>query len=339
MASAAQLKALLESHLEGDEDRFLSVAMQVAAHAARRGHGKLAVELRDLIDQRKQRRGMPSLVSISQPRGELADLLAVSNPKRRINDMVMERVLAESLARVLREQRAAAHLVEQGLAPRRKLLLFGPPGTGKTMTASVLAGELGLPLFQVRLDGLITRYMGETATKLRQVFDATSRSRGVYFFDEFDAIGSDRGGANDVGEMRRVLNSFLLMIENDRSQSLIVAATNHPRILDGALFRRFDDILHYKLPDDEQAMALLRTRLKTRVAACARWDALGQAARGLSHAEIVRAANDAIKDALIRGSGMCSESDIHAMLEERKAITMGWRESKTTRDVGFPYRR
>ena len=122
------------------------------------------------------------------------------------------------------------------------------------MTASVLAGELGLPLFQVRLDGLITKYLGETAAKLRQIFDATSRTRGVYFFDEFDAIGSQRGIPNDVGEIRRVLNSFLQMIEQDRSLSLVVAATNHPGILDSALFRRFDDMLHYELPDTAQVV-------------------------------------------------------------------------------------
>lgn len=114
------------------------------------------------------------------------------------------------------------------------------------MTASVLAGELGLPLFLVRLDALITKFMG--AAKLRQVFDAISELRGVYFFDEFDAIGSQRGLANDVGEIRRVLNSFLQMIEHDQSNSLIIAATNHPEILDYALFRRFDDVIEYHLP-------------------------------------------------------------------------------------------
>ena len=119
-------------------------------------------------------------------------------------------------------------ILDHGLSPRRKLLLVGPPGTGKTLTASVLAGELGLPLLEVRLDGLITRFMGETAAKLRQIFDATDQTRGVYFFDEFDAIGSERAIANDVGEIRRVLNSFLQMIEQDRSHSMVIAATTIP---------------------------------------------------------------------------------------------------------------
>ena len=163
MASAEHLKALLRSHLEGDNDRFMSVAMQVAAHEARLGHGKLATDLRDIIDQAKKRRGAGSTVPISQPRGELASLLEASYPKSRLGDMILGETLADRIKRVIREQRHAGRILEHGLSPRRKLLLVGPPGTGKTLTASVLAGELGLPLLRVRLDGLITRFMGETA--------------------------------------------------------------------------------------------------------------------------------------------------------------------------------
>ena len=320
MASADQLKALLRSHLEGDDDHFFSVAMQVAAHEARLGHGKLAEELRTLIDEAKKRRGADSVVPITRPSGELAELLEASYPKARLVDMVLSDVLRDQIQRVTREQRQASRIVEHGLVPRRKLLLTGPPGTGKTMSGFVLAGELGLPLFQVRLDGLITKYMGETAAKLRQIFDATSRTRGIYFFDEFDAIGSQRGLTNDVGEIRRVLNSFLQMIEQDRSHSLVVAATNHPRILDPALFRRFDDILHYDLPDKEQISILLKTRLTGSAAGEIKWERLADFAAGLSYAEITRAANEALKDALIHDRARVRAKDIHAMLEERKHI-------------------
>ena len=184
------------------------------------------------------------------------------------------------------------------------------------MTASVLAGELGLPLFQVRLDGLITKYMGETAAKLRQIFDATSRTRGVYFFDEFDAIGSQRGIANDVGEIRRVLNSFLQMIEQDCSHSLVVAATNHPSMLDSALFRRFDDILHYELPDRTQVVSLLKARLSDAVTKGVRWQNLADLATGLSYTEITRAS----KEALIHERPQVRETDIRTMIEERKSV-------------------
>lgn len=322
MSIANQLKALLKSHTEGDDERFYSIAMQLAAHEAKIGHGKLAEELRDLVDQAKARRGLPpkeqdKTVPIARPRGELVGLLTASFPKNRLGEMVLDDHLDYQLKRVIREQRQASRLLAHGLAPRRKLLLVGPPGTGKTLTASVLAGELGLPLFQVRLDGLITKFMGETAAKLRQVFDATDRTRGVYFFDEFDAIGSQRRLENDVGEVRRILNSFLQMIEQDVSHSLIVAATNHPEILDHALFRRFDDILHYDLPDEARIAALLKSRLSKQTRKGVLWKRLAGQAQGLSYAEIVRACDEVLKESVIEQKEQISDVDIRRAIEER----------------------
>jgi SpoVK/Ycf46/Vps4 family AAA+-type ATPase len=324
MASASHLKALVKSHMEGDDQRFYSVAMQIAAHEAKAGHGQLAEELRGLIDEAKTRVHGPhaggAAVPITRPRGDLASLLTVSYPKTRLADIVLASGLADQLNRIIREQRNAPRILEHGLTPRRKLLLLGPPGTGKTLTASVLAGELGIPLFEVRLDALLTKFMGEAAAKLRQIFDTTSQARGVYFFDEFDAIGSHRGLSNDVGEIRRVLNSFLQMIEQDTSHSLIVAATNHPEILDHALFRRFDDVLHYTLPDRRQIAALLKSRLSRLTSKRVPWQQLATAAEGLSFAEVSRAAEEVQKDALINHKTSIAVEDIKEMLEERKDI-------------------
>jgi SpoVK/Ycf46/Vps4 family AAA+-type ATPase len=322
MANANQLKALLASHLEGDEQRFLTTALQMAANEARAGHAQLAEELRALVDQAKARRATrplddASAIPINRPRGDLVGLLSVSYPKRRLRDMVLSPSLAKQLDRIIKEQRNAHRILEHGLNPRRKLLLVGPPGTGKTLTASVLAGELGVPLFQVRLDGLITRYMGETAAKLRQIFDATGHARGLYFFDEFDAIGSQRGLPNDVGEIRRVLNSFLLMIEQDTSHSLIVAATNHPDVLDHALFRRFDDVLQYGPPLPAQIVALLKARLDGRLHGRVSWTTLAKRAQGLSYAEITRAADEVLKESLMDDEHPATAADVGRMLDER----------------------
>ena len=324
MTTARHIVTLLKSHIARDDDRFLATAMQLAAHEARQGHGKLAQELKDLINAAKSRNAGISKssrpVPLVQPKGELAGLLNARYPELLLTDMILPDNLRARLERVLSEQRQQASLREHGLIPRRKVLLVGPPGSGKTMTASALAGELHLPLFTIVLDGLITKFMGETAGKLRLVFDAMQSTRGVYFFDEFDAIGARRGERQDVGEIRRVLNSFLQFLEQDDSQSLIIAATNHPELLDRALFRRFDDVIEYAAPDRPLIEALLRARLDrfdTRGLAWA--DAVSRAER-LSLAEIARAADDAAKTIILRGGKrITSEALIEALTERRQA--------------------
>jgi SpoVK/Ycf46/Vps4 family AAA+-type ATPase len=170
--------------------------------------------------------------------------------------------------------------------------------------------------------------MGETAAKLRQIFDATGETRGVYFFDEFDAIGSQRSLANDVGEIRRVLNSFLQMIEHDISHSLIVAATNHPELLDPALFRRFDDVLYYSLPDVSQIATLLKAKLRRIAEKRVSWTKLADDALGLSYAEVTRVSEEVLKDALIHERETVSQADIHQMLIERREATGRLKKSK-----------
>jgi SpoVK/Ycf46/Vps4 family AAA+-type ATPase len=321
MANADQLKALIRSHAEGDERQFYSVAMQLAAHEAKQGHGRLAEELRELIDAAKARLTTDprsNAIPIARPKGELASLLQVSYPTRRLTDMVLSPPVRASLERVLKEQRHIAKLSSHGLQPRRKLLLVGPSGTGKTMTAAALAGELGIPLFVVRLDALITKFMGETAAKLRQIFDALQSSRGVYFFDEFDAIGSHRGMSNDVGEVRRILNSFLIMIEQDASTSVLIAATNHPDILDQALFRRFDDVIEYTAPGTREIHELLRVSLNRFCKNKRDLDALVHEAEGLSHAEITRAVSDAVKDAVMHDQTDVNFESMQQLLGQRQ---------------------
>jgi SpoVK/Ycf46/Vps4 family AAA+-type ATPase len=317
MASSEQLKALLLSHLSGDDDRFLSIALQVAAHEARIGHGKLAVELRDIVEKGKKKAKSVTPVSIAKGLKDTSGLLYVTTPQVRFSDLVTTHIVKEKLARVIREQRHLGKIKSHGLAPRRRLLLVGPPGTGKTFTASVLAGELGYPLFQVRLDAVITKFMGESAAKLRQVFDAIREVRGVYFFDEFDALGTQRAVPNDVGEARRILNSFLQMIEQDDSNSIILCATNHPKILDYALFRRFDDVIQYQLPGKEEIVTLFRSRLKPYVEKGFPWSDLAEKAKRLSSAEVTLAAQDAIKDMLIHEHDVITVEMVSSAIEDR----------------------
>ncbi|MEM1033735.1 MAG: ATP-binding protein [Myxococcota bacterium] len=326
MAKADQIKALIRCHAEGDDTRFYAVAMQVAAQAARSGHGNFAQELRELVDKAKaQSKAAASSrsagpVPLAQPRGELAGLLAVGYPKTRLADMALAEGLADRLERVIREQRQQERLRSHGFSPLQKLLLIGPPGTGKTMTASALAGELGLPLFTIQLDALITKFMGETAAKLRLVFEAIAETRGVYLFDEFDALGSQRGTGNDVGEIRRVLNSFLQFLERDDSNSLLIGATNHVGLLDQALFRRFDAVFAYELPTRDIAVEVMQARLALLETSAVDWEAATARAEGLSHAELTRACEQAAKDALLKDTTALETGGLVAALHERRMM-------------------
>lgn len=236
--------------------------------------------------------------------------------------MILSKPIKSRLLQLIQEQQHHPKIRAHGLNPSRKLLLVGPPGTGKSMTASALAGELGIPLYLVRLDRLITKFMGETAAKLRIVFNALSNVRGVYFFDEFDAIGSQRGLMNDVGEIRRVLNSFLQMIEQDDSNSIIIAATNHPEILDYALFRRFDDVIEFTIPSPQEIQSLLRNKLAGFIPKDFNLKEIGEVANKLSYADITKAAESAMKDAIIHDRKFICEADLLTSINERKAFSI-----------------
>ena len=321
MPSAVQVKTLVNSHYTGDNEQFNTVALQIAASEARQGHEQFAKELERLVDGAKKKESANRVVSIHEPQGELRSLLSLSYPKTRLSDMVLSESLKTKLDRILLEQRNAERIEHNGLSPRRKLILVGPPGTGKTMTASALAGELGLPLFQIRLDGLISKYLGETASKLRLVFEAAEDTLGVYFFDEFDAVGAERGLSSDVGEARRILNSFLMMLEESVSSSLILAATNHPEILDTALYRRFDDVLTYEMPDEQHIVTILKDRLSGYTDNRFDFASVAASAAGLSYAEITKAAEEVIKTALIEDRKTVTTDETVAALKERTVMT------------------
>lgn len=321
MPNSRQMIALLKSHLRRNEQEFLSIAMEVAAAEARKGHAQVASTLKNLIDEAKAR-PEPSTkpVLVLPNRSELSGLLLTTEPQIRLSDMVLPKGLAARLDRILLEHRQQARLREHGLRPRRKVLLVGPPGSGKTMTAGALAGELKLPLSTILLEGLITKFMGETATKLKLVFDAMASMESVYFFDEFDALGTKRTQANDVGEIRRVLNTFLQLLEKDDSRGLIIAATNHPELLDKALFRRFDDVLEYGLPDADILRRILKNRLAANAADSIDWSVVISKAEGLSQAEVSRAAIDALKHVILHDRGKVMTGDLVAALDERIAF-------------------
>ncbi len=314
MATAEQLKSLIRSHFGNEPERFYTIALQVAAHEAKKGNSALAHDLRNLVDMERKKAG-PRVLNFPK---DLRGLVLTEEPRTSKQVLVMNPYLQSRIDQIIHEYRQQEKLKSHGLSHRRKILLIGPPGTGKTMTAKVLAHELHIPLHTVQVDRLVTKFMGETSAKLRQIFDFMKEEHGVYLFDEFDAIGGDRASDNDVGEMRRVLNAFLQFIEQDISDSIVIAATNNPQLLDKALFRRFDDVLYYKNPTDKEKQQLIENVLGSFKSARFGWKTVLDKSSDLSHTELALACNDAIKNAILADKKKISASDLCAMISNRQ---------------------
>ena len=294
MATADQILSLIRNHLNNDDTQFRKVALQISAVEARSGHAIVARTIQELLNQKKTSLGTVRLVSKNK---DIDDLLLQVDTYDDLTSLVLSQELKEKLDRVIKEYLKKETLSKYGLANRRKLLLYGASGTGKTMTASALAKEFNLPFFVVRTEKVVTKFMGETGQKLGRIFDFINDVPAVYLFDEFDAIGSQRGMDNEVGEQRRILNTFLQLLERDDSDSFIIAATNSIESIDKAMFRRFDDVIEYKLPDREQRLALLREYLYT--AKDLDFSSAESLFDGMSHAEIKMVCSDIFKESLL----------------------------------------
>lgn len=330
MSNAKQILAMLRSRAEGDDEQFYSIALQVAASEARQGRRTTAEELRAAVEAARSKSQSSVPIQFAKPRGDLEGVIEFREPRYVLKDVVLDSRLRERIDDVVREQAKRGWLREHGKVPNRRVLFLGPPGSGKTMTAEALAGQLRLPLLVIRLEALITRYMGETAAKLRLVFDETARRRGVYLFDEFDAVGGRRSATNDVAEMRRVLNSFLqYMEEENATDSLIVGATNHPELLDKALLRRFDLVLTFDMPSDEEIKRIVSIGLRPFKTGRLAWSTVVPEAAGLSQAEITKAAEDAVKAAILEEKNTVTTDQLLRRLQERREMQEAFSNTKS----------
>lgn len=317
MATAEHIKLLIKSHYESEE-RFKTISLQVAAYEAGKGHTSLARDIKGIIDNARQHNNKE--IKFNE---DFSELINCTFPSIQLHELVVECAIQKRIERVIKEYRQREKLNKYGLSNRRKIMLVGPPGTGKTMTASILATELKLPLCTVIMDKMITKYMGETSVKLRQVFKAMQEVQGVYLFDEFDAIGANRNKENDVGEVRRVLNSFLQLIEQDTSDSLIVCATNNVEMLDTALFRRFDDVIKYTIPNEQDIERLIRNKLGNFIDRNIIYSNIVKDISCISPAEIVKICEDCIKEAILRDDDRVRDELFNDLVDERRLYHRG----------------
>lgn len=306
MPSGELLKNLFRSYAQGNADEFHAAALQLIAEEERLRHNVLAGELKTLLRNGGLKAGNTihyhDLQRLPQDRERGAALVEVRTPAKLLPELILSSELASQIDQVLRESRSSALLKTYALKPANRLLFAGPPGCGKTLCADVIASELGLPLLYARFDSVISSYLGETAANLRKVFDFAQNGSWVVFFDEFDAIGKSRSNVEEHGELKRVVNTFLQLLDGFNSDNLVVAATNHEGLLDSALWRRFDDILYFDLPTHQQVVALMKLKLRVFPHARLEFDALARRMVRWPHSAVERVCLDAIKLSVLGGS-------------------------------------
>ncbi len=326
MARADLLKQLFRAYRNSDRENFMDAARAIVDEERKKHHPALAEELLRVLNN-----GVvvasPTLARALPPPPRDQDrrtaLLEIRHPDRFLKDLVLERPVKDVLDRVLREFRAWDVLEASGLNPSHKLLFCGPPGCGKTATAQALAGELGLPLLYVRFDSVVSSLLGETAANLRKVFEYASQDNWVILFDEFDAIGRSRDDSTEHGEIKRVVNSLLQMLDNFKGRSMIIAATNFGQSLDPAIWRRFDEIVRFPRPTLQQLHDLMSLRLIPAANEDVSFRPYIQKLKGSSFGDAEQVCLDVLKTCALDGRTRFTKSDLHdaiARLGRRRGI-------------------
>lgn len=319
MARGELMKKLLASF--GEEEEFRAVAEQIISEEEKKNNRVLAKSLRKSLDapqagrQPKRQATLAPLLPFPDAAGDFVERIEPTHDK---SEIVLSAPNVRVLLELQREYRKSDEIRRHGLPVRSKLLFCGPPGNGKTLTAEVFAGELGLVLYVVKLDRLISSYLGETASNLRKIFDLARTQPCVIFFDEFDALARARDDEGEHNELRRVVNSLLVFIDRLQPKGFLIAATNHDKALDPAIWRRFDEIIWFEKPDQSMVRRFLRLKFKNFKT---EFDPLIWTDKlvGFSYAEIERACRQAIKSMIIDGRNAIRERDLNrAVIDEER---------------------
>lgn len=315
MARGELMKKLLASY--GRDDEFRAVAEQIILEEQKKNNHVLARSLRQTLDHTDHRAAQPSSLAPLKSFPHAADdFIERSEPHRTKHDIILSQANLRVFRELLLEFRRSDEIRRRGLPVRSKLLFCGPPGSGKTLCAEVFAAELGLPLFIVKIDRLISSYLGETAGNIRKIFEFARRQPCVVFFDEFDALARAREDASEHNELRRVVNSLLIFIDRLRPLGFFVAATNLDKSLDPAIWRRFDEIVWFDNPDRVMINRFLKMKFRN-VETTFDPVAHGAAFEGYSYADIERVCLHAMRKAIIERRQSVRESEFeHAVSEE-----------------------
>ena len=323
MASGKLLRQLIKTGSEGNLASFREASEQVIRDERAKHHHLLANDLEKILYGRSSTSAPVNILlseRLPKDRERGLPLVHLREPVRRLEDVILSDDNGSIVDELLAEHHCAEILKSHGLRPADRLLFCGPPGCGKTLTAEVIASELGLPLVVVRIDSVVSSYLGETAANLRQVFDFVASVPTIALLDEFDALAKERSDDSDHGELKRVVNAFLQMLDTYEGKSLLIGATNHERILDTAVWRRFDEVLLFEPPNLEQIRRLLGVKLRGLRRDFDQDDSrICGLFKGMSHADVERVIRRAAKDMILAGQEFLTERHLKSAIRREDA--------------------
>ncbi len=323
MARADLLKKLFSSFNNDDRELFIKTAHEIIADERKKNHMVLADDLEMVLNgvKKSYRNSMPTTkMFVSQNTDKDERLVEIYYPDEYFDDLILPKEKILQLEEIIREFQNWDVLMSNGVAPINKILFYGPPGCGKTLCASVIAAEIGIPLMYVRYDALVSSYLGETASNIKKVFDFARYDSFVIMFDEFDAIGRSRNDTTEHGEIKRVVNTFLQQIDNFKGHSIIIAATNFEQSLDYAIWRRFDDTIRFDLPSKQEKLNLFSLRLKQFNGPSHAFETFLGSTEAFSHADVENICKTIMRKCILDGRRNYTKKDIEAAVEKQQLL-------------------
>lgn len=323
MTTGELLIALFGAYKASDNDAFMKVAITLIEEEKAKNHYVLANKLKKILAtstnvniNKPFTNNINTTIDLPRDKDNDSSLVEIKYPKKSFDDAILSEEIKQQLESIIVEYNKKNILRSYGFKPKTKILFCGPPGCGKTMCSEILANALDLPVLYTRFDGLISSYLGETATNIRKVFDYAGKNNWVLFFDEFDAIGKSRDNSDENGELKRVVNSFLQILDGFENDSFVIAATNHEKMIDSALWRRFDEIIFFDKPNEEQIGLLIRNKLRAFKVSQLDIDKYSKKLIGFSYSDVERICIESIKYCLINGDVALTNQIFELKLEE-----------------------
>ena len=326
MSRTDLIKKLFISYKTNDDKMFYKIANEIIDEERKKKHQLIAEDLNRIINSNIiGKKYVMSNTFNKMPIDDEKDisLVEVIYPDKNFEDIVLTKEKKEQLKQIIREFYNWDVLVSNGAQPQKNILFYGPPGCGKTISANAIAGELGIPMLYVRFDALISSYLGETATNIRKVFDYAKNDSYVLFFDEFDAIARSRDDVTEHGEIKRVVNTFLQQLDNFKSKSIVIAATNFEKSLDYAIWRRFDETIMFDMPTAKEKNELIKLRLGRFKGPIHIFQDYLNELKSFSHSDIEKMTQIIKKQCILDGRKIYNKTDVeYAIKKQKKLVEM-----------------